>query len=113
MVTEGRVELPGSHRPLASGAQRIGTPSPDEEIEVTVTLRGPQLPAADDITAVPLDAATYAARYGASADDAAKVKEELERFGLQVDDVSLPARSLHARGTVQQMNSAFGVTLGT
>ena len=113
MVTEGRVELPGSYRPLASEAQRIGTPSRDEEIEVTVTLRGPQLPAADDITAVPLDAGTYAARYGASADDAAKVKEELERFGLQVYDVSLPTRSLHARGTVQQMNSAFGVTLGT
>jgi len=113
MVTEGREELPGSYRPLASGAQRIGTPSPDEEIEVTVTLRGPQLPTADDVTAARLDAGTYAARYGASADDAAKVKEELERFGLQVYDVSLPTRSLHARGTIQQMNSVFGVALGT
>ena len=27
--------------------------------------------------------------------------------------MSLATRSLHARGTVQQMNSAFGVTLGT
>jgi kumamolisin len=112
MGPEGRVELPGSHRPLARGAQRIGTPSPDEEVEVTVTLRGPQLPAAGDITAPPLDPGTYAGRYGASADDAAKVRDELERFGLQVYDVSLPTRSLHARGTVQQMDSAFGVTLG-
>jgi kumamolisin len=113
MVTEGRVELPGSHRPLASGAQRVGAPNPDEEVEVTVTLRGPQLPAADDITAAPLDAAAYAASYGASADDAAKVEQALEGFGLQVYDVSLPTRSLRARGTVQQMNSAFDVTLGT
>jgi kumamolisin len=113
MGPEGRVELPGSHRPLARGAERIGTPSPDEEVEVTVTLRGPQLPAADDITAPPIDHGTYAARYGASADDAAKVTEELEKFGLQVYDVSLPTRSLQARGTVQQMEAAFGVTLGT
>jgi len=113
MVTEGRVELPGSYRPLASGAQRIGTPSPDAEVEVTVTLRGPQLPTADDITAAPIDAGTYAARYGASAADAATVTEELGKFGLQVYDVSLATRSVHARGTVQQMNTAFGVTLGT
>jgi kumamolisin len=113
MEPEGRSELPGSYRPLARGAQRIGTPSPDEEVDVTVTLRGPQLPTADDITAPPLDSGTYAARYGASADDAAKAKDELEKFGLQVYDVSLPTRSLHARGTVQQMESAFGVTLGT
>jgi kumamolisin len=113
MATEGRVELPGSNRPAAAGAQGIGTPRPDEDVEVTVTLRGPQMPTADEITAAPLDAGTYAATYGASADDAAKVKQELERFGLQVCDVSLATRSLHARGTVQQMNSAFGVTLGT
>lgn len=113
MGPEGRVELPGSFRPLARGAQRIGAPSPGEQLEVTVTLRGPQLPAADDITAAPIDAGTYAARYGASAADAAKVKEELETFGLQVSDVSLATRSLHARGTVQQMEAAFGVTLGT
>lgn len=76
----GRVELHGSYR-LAGGAQRIGTPSPNEEVEVTVTLRESQLPTADDITAAPLDAGTYAASYAASAGDAAKVKEELEKFG--------------------------------
>jgi len=84
MATEGRVEPPGSNRPAATGAQRIGTPSPDEDVEVTVTLRGPQLPTADEITATPLDAGAYAARYGASAEDAAKVKQELESFGLQL-----------------------------
>jgi len=112
MVTEGRVELPGSHRPPATGAQRIGNASLDDEVEVTITLRGPKLPAVDDVTGAPLDAGTYAARYGADAGDAAKVKEELGKLGLQVYDVSLPTRSLHARGTVRQLNSAFGVTLG-
>ena len=48
---------------------------------MTVTLRESQLPTADDITAAPLDAGTYAASYAASAGDAAKVKEELEKFG--------------------------------
>ena len=111
-MTEEPVELPCSYRPPPTGAQRIGNPSPGAKVEVTVTLRGPQMPPADDITEAPVDSDTYAARYGADAGDAAKVKEELERFGLQIYDVSLPTRSLHARGTVQQLNSAFGVTLG-
>ena len=111
-MTEGPVELPDSYRPQASGARRIGDPSPDAEVEVTVTLRGPQLPTADAVTGPPVDPGAFAAAYGADADDAAKVKEELEKLGLQVYDVSLAGRSLHARGTVQQLRSAFGVSFG-
>jgi kumamolisin len=111
-MTEGPVELPDSYRPQASGARRIGDPSPDEEVEVTITLRGPQLPAAGAVTGPPVDAGAFAATYGADADDAAKVQEELEKLGLQVYDVSLAGRSLHARGTVQQLRSAFGVSFG-
>lgn len=111
-MTEGSVELPGSDRPLATGAQRIGNASPDEEVEVTITLCGPQMPDADYVTGPPVDSDAYAATYGADAGDAAKVKEELEKFGLRVYDVSLATRSLHARGSVRQLESAFGVTLG-
>ena len=91
IVAEGRVELPGSYRPLAAGARRTGAANPNDEVEVTVTLRGPGLPGADDVTGPALDADAYAARYGASQADATKVKDELEKFGLQVYDVSLPA----------------------
>ena len=111
-MAEARVELPGSHRPPATGAQQVGPADPGEEVEVTVTLRGPDLPSADDITGPPLTPDAYAAAYGADEGDAAKVKEELEKFGLQVYDVSLAGRSVHARGTVAQLDAAFGVSLG-
>jgi kumamolisin len=112
-MAEGSVELPGSQRPPAAGADRVGDANPSDEVEVTITLRGPALPAADDVTGPPVDAATFAARYGADPDDAAQVKAELEKFGLDVYDVSLAGRSMHARGTVEQLDKAFGVTLGT
>ena len=111
-MAEARVELPGSHRPQPTGAQQVGTADPGEEVEVTVTLRGPDLPSAEAAAGPPLAPDAYAAAYGADAGDAAKVKEELEKFGLQVYDVSLAGRSMHARGTVAQLDAAFGVSLG-
>jgi len=101
-MAEARVELPGSHRPQATGAEQVGPADQGEEVEVTVTLRGPELPSADDVTGPPLTPDAYAAAYGTDPGDAAKVKEELQKFGLQVYDVSLAGRSMHARGTVAQ-----------
>ena len=112
-MVEGPVELPHSYRPPAAGARRVGNASPNDEVEVTITLRGPQLPAASDVTGPAMDLETFTARYGADPDDATKVKDELEKFGLHVYDVSLVTRSMHVRGTVQQLNAAFNVTLGT
>ncbi len=111
-MAEARVELPGSHRPQATGAQQVGPADQGEEVEVTVTLRGPELPSADDVTGPPLTPDAYAAAYGTDPGDAAMVKEELQKFGLQVYDVSLAGRSMHARGTVAQLDAAFGVRLG-
>jgi kumamolisin len=112
-MVEGRVELPHSYRPPAAGARRVGDASLSDEVEVTITLRGPQLPDADDVTGPAMGLATFGARYSADADDAAKVKDELEKLGLHVYDVSLVTRSMHVRGTVQQLNTAFQITLGT
>ncbi len=112
-MVEEHIELPGSYRPPAAGARRIGDASLSDEVEVTITLRGPQMPDADDVTGPAVDAETFAASYSADADDAAKVKDELEKLGLHVYDVSLVTRSMHARGTVQQLNTVFQLTLGT
>jgi len=112
-MVEGRVELPHSYRPPSAGARRIGDASLSDEVELTITLRGPQLPDADDVTGPAMDLQTFATRYSADADDAARVKDELEKLGLHVYDVSLATRSMHARGTVQQLNTAFQITLGT
>ncbi len=112
-MVERRVELPYSYRRPAAGARRIGNASPDDEVEVTITLRGPQLPADGDVTGPAMDLETFAARYSADPDDGAKVKDELERLGLRVYDVSPVTRSMHVSGTVRQLNAAFHVTLGT
>jgi kumamolisin len=112
-MVEGPVELPRSYRPPAAGARRIGNASPNSDVEVTITLRGPQLPAASDVTGPAIDLETFAARYSADPDDAAKVKDELEKLGLHVYDVSPITRSVHVSGTVQQLNAAFNVALGT
>jgi kumamolisin len=112
-MVEGPVKLPNSRRPAPAGARRIGDARLTDEVEVTVTLRGPQMPDASDVTGPAIDLATFKARYSAAADDAAKVRNELEKLGLHVYDVSCPTRSMHVRGTVQQLNDAFQVTLGT
>ena len=110
-MSEQPAELSGSSRSLPAGAQRVGTPDQDEQVEVTITLRGPSLPDADG-PVTQLDPPSYAASYGADPADAAKVEEELRSRGLQVYDVSLADRSMHARGTIAQLNAAFDVDLG-
>lgn len=112
-MVEGPVELPYSDREPPAGARRIGEASLTDEVEVTITLRGPQMPDASDVTGPAIDLETFAARYSADPDDAAKVRDELEKLGLRVYDVSLLTRSMHVRGTVQQLNDAFHVTLYT
>ncbi len=111
-MADGSVRLPDSYRALATGARRIGNASPNDEVEVTITLRGPQLPAPDEVTGSAIDRATFAARYSADPDDVAKVKDELTKLGLSVSDVSPVTRSMHVSGTVQQLDAAFGVSLG-
>jgi kumamolisin len=112
-MVEGPVELSRSYRPPPAGARRIGDARLTDEVEVTITLRGPQMPDASSVTGQATDLETFEARYSADAADAAKVRDELEKLGLQVYDVSLVTRSMHVRGTVQQLNDAFQVTLGT
>jgi hypothetical protein len=75
-VSEQPAELSGSDRSLPAGVQRVGTPDQDEQVEVTITLRGPSLPDAEG-PVTQFDPASYAASYGADPADAAKVEEEL------------------------------------
>lgn len=102
-----RVELPGSNRPLATTARLLDErPPADERIDVTVTIRGGDLP--DDVT-TPMSRAELEQRFGASPADADTVRAALEQEGLDVVDVSLPTRSIRVRGTLRQFENAFGV----
>lgn len=107
-MAEDQVVVPGSHRPVATGAHEVGPADAAGTVHVTVTLRAPELPETDE---TPIDAAAFAEQYGAAQDDADRVTSALQGFGLTVSDVSLPTASLRAQGTVAQMEAAFGVSL--
>jgi kumamolisin len=89
--------VPGSRRRPLAGTRRVGDADPQSTAFVTVVLRrggdGP----------------------GTAADqaDIDQVWLFASRFGLEVVAVSRPARSVRLRGTVADMNIAFGVDLGT
>jgi hypothetical protein len=59
-----------------------------------------------------LTLADFESNYAASRDDADKVAEVLGRFGLKVDSISLPTRSMRVSGTVAAMEAAFHPNLG-
>lgn len=67
------VKLRGSKRPKKADATRIGDIDPQVPIEVTLTLNGPKLPDANAISAGKLSATDFAAKYGAKAEDAARL----------------------------------------
>jgi kumamolisin len=107
----GHVSLAGSERPRGADAERIGDVSPDEQIEVTVTLSGPalpELPPGQTISREQLER-----EHGADSQSIAKVTEVLEGYGLRVQETSALTRSLRVSGTAAQMEAAFSAGLGT
>jgi len=99
------VVLAGNERHMRV-AQRVGSVDPQSHVEVTVTLRGPQLPPLD-ATKPAISRTDYENRYAASAEDIALVRETLERYGLTVEDASALTRSMRVSGTAEQMEEAF------
>jgi len=106
MPDDDRAQLAGSERAPASGTRVLAQQIPaGEPVEVTLTLRGrplPEGPAARGQDAVLAD-------FAADPGDADAVRRVLERYGLAVTDVSLPTRSVVARGTAAQLHELFGV----
>jgi kumamolisin len=111
-MAEERMELEGSRRPAPSGATRVGSADPDDAVELTITLRAPELPPADPANA-PIGADEFAEKFGSNPADADAVKQELEKYGLHVYDVSPATSSVRVSGTVEQVEKAFDVDLAT
>lgn len=105
------VPLDGSERSRKQEAERIGDVDPGSKVEVTVTLRGKELPepAADT---PPMSREELERDYGASPEDVALVTSTLEQFGLTVDAVSTVGRSMRVSGTAAQIEAAFHAGLG-
>jgi kumamolisin len=102
----------GSHRKRSKGARRVGDANPREKLELTLSLRGPKLPPADELAEGPLTPAEFRKKYCASARDARKVAKVLKGFGLKTESTTLETRSMRVSGTVVDVEAAFHARLG-
>lgn len=107
MASNAHVVLPGSKRGRDPFAKKIGDVDPKLKIDVTVGLTGPKLPGADEYVGQTLTPGEITEKFGARQEDADKVAKALKKFGLKIDSVSLPARSMKVSGTVAAMEAAF------
>ncbi len=102
----------GSHRKRSKGARRVGDANPREKLELTLSLRGPKLPPADELAEGPLTHTEFRKKYCASARDTQKVAKVLKGFGLKIESTTLETRSMRVSGTVSDVEAAFHARLG-
>jgi kumamolisin len=118
--THRRVE--GTNRPAVTSTTRVRAADPAEIISVTVRLRrragAPPLPDLHEQLKRALDKREYlsreqfAARFGADPADVALAQEFARRYGLTVEETSIPRRSVRLSGSVKEMTTAFVVDFG-
>src|SRR6201995_472290 len=102
----------GSHRERSKGARRVGDADPRDKLELTLSLRGPELPPADELAEGPLSRAEIRKKSWGSARDAQKVAKVLRSFGLKIESTTLETRSMRVSGTVADVEAAFHARLG-
>ena len=106
------VVVEGSDRQRTKGAKRVANVDPGQKIEVTLTLRGPELPSADELGSPTFSARRFRVSYGASRRDVDKVSRVLRGFGLKIKGISIDTRSMRVSGTAGEMEAAFHPNLG-
>ena len=114
--------IKGSERRPGPTAKLLGPADAAETFTVTIVLRrrtdGPPLPALEHFLSAPPEERQrmapdeFAAKYGASPDDIAKVVQFASAEGLKVVETSAERRTVILSGNVAQMSKAFRVELG-
>ena len=110
----GWIEVPGSRKAPAAGAQVGELTPPDETFEVTVRVRRRKpLPTAPPAPGRHMTHAQYEAEHGADPADIRAVEDFAKNFGLKVK-ATLPAeRSILLEGTAAAFCKAYQVVLRT
>src|SRR5215469_7193442 len=101
----------------AAGARHHATLSgseidPHSRIEVTITLKGPDLPALDKLPDRPLSRSEIDREWGIPPETIQKAERVLRSFGLHVQAVRQGGRSLRVAGSAAAMMAAFHPKLG-
>lgn len=107
-MPDAHVPLDGSGRERKADAVRVGDVDPAAPVEVTVTVRRPELPE----VGAPISRDAFERRYAVSSNDTDAVTRVLERFGLAVGRESPATGSLVVSGTAAQVEAAFKPRLG-
>jgi kumamolisin len=109
-MTDTHAVLSGSDRARRHNAERVGDIDPAAAVEVTVTVRGPDLPPVTPGKSMTREELERV--YSAKPQDMDAVASELAQYGLKVVDSAPSARSLRVTGTAEQMDAAFRANLG-
>jgi kumamolisin len=121
VVSKDLKSIAGSERDLVKNAKAIGTPDPNEVVEVTVVLRskgaGTQTSSIREMSTQPLKERKYLSREelatanALNPDDLAKIEEFAHEHGLTIVKVNPESSSISLSGTVTQLSEAFGTKL--
>jgi kumamolisin len=109
-MADTHVVLSGSERPRKHGAERVGDVDPASPVEVTVTLRGPELPRVSPGESMSREELERV--YASSSEDMDAVAAALRGYGLEELDRAPSARSMRVVGSAAQMDAAFAANLG-
>ncbi len=105
------IPLANSDHATPHGCRAMGKTPSSRQITVTVILKRPQPLDLATLAAHPLSREEYGATHGATEEAVNQIRSLAARHGLTLVNEDRAARRVWLRGTVQQMEQAFGVQL--
>src|SRR5258706_209700 len=102
--------LPGSMKSTVPNALVVGDVDPEHPMIVTVVLRPrKEFNPSAQVPGGGMSREEFAAAYGATPEDVAKVEEYAASHHLSVAEINLGSRTVVLRGRTRDMQKAFGV----
>jgi len=110
MSTPKKIALEGSHK-VAHAAEATASINKDDIIEVTVRIRRKKSLEDSLKSGERISRENYEKEYGASQEDVDKVEAFAQQYHLSTVETNLARRSVILKGSITNMETAFGVSL--
>ena len=113
MTEPNKFALPGSERAEVRGAKLVGPTSPNETAEVSIVLKQRRELKLEHLQGRRLSHDEFASAYGADPEHIKRVKAFAREYNLTVVEHpnEVGRRTVKVRGTIANLEKAFGVTL--